>query len=291
MKNRFSYQPMRYYTWTLLLTWAALFTAAWLSHRPDLAAYQAPLMLAGMLVPFLVAMVLIYRSGDRALMRDFKHRLLNLKLIRPRYWAALLLLIPAAVITATALSLLIGESAAQFQLSPEFTVGGGQVFFLLVVLLLAPTFEELGWRGYGVDSLNRPGRSLFTATLLFAVLWNLWHLPLFFVKGYYHYEILHENPLFALNFIVALFPAAILMNWIFYKNGRSIPAIIFFHFMLNLFAVLLPITQVTKCVVTAVMAVIAGVVVWRNRAFFFDKIEEAPLEKPRKETTHELATP
>lgn len=63
MKAQFHYQPLRYYAWTLLLTWAALFTAAWLSHRPDLAAYQAPLMLAGMLVPFLVAMVLINRSG------------------------------------------------------------------------------------------------------------------------------------------------------------------------------------------------------------------------------------
>lgn len=290
MKAQSNYLPLRYYAWTLLLTWAALFTAAWLSHQPNLAAWQTPFMLAGMLVPFAVAMVLIYRSGHRALVRDFKHRLLNLKLIRPRYRAVLLLLIPAAVLTATALSLLIGESAAQFQLSPEFTSRGGQVFFLLIVLLLAPTFEELGWRGYGVDSLNRPGRSLFTASLLFAVLWNLWHLPLFFVKGYYHYEILHENPLFALNFVVALFPAAILMNWLFYKNGRSIPAIIFFHFMLNLFAVLLPITQVTKCVVTVVMAVIAGVVVWRNRSFFFDKIEETPVEKPQKERTHELAT-
>jgi membrane protease YdiL (CAAX protease family) len=49
----------------------------------------------------------------------------------------------------------------------------------------APAVEELGWRGYGMDSL-RSCFSLFTASLYFALLWALWHLPLFFINNYYH---------------------------------------------------------------------------------------------------------
>ncbi len=51
----------------------------------------------------------------------------------------------------------------------------------MVILFLAPTLEELGWRGYGVDSL-RSKFSLFKTTMLFAVIWGLWHLPLFFIQ-------------------------------------------------------------------------------------------------------------
>ncbi|MBE3138685.1 MAG: CPBP family intramembrane metalloprotease [Actinobacteria bacterium] len=143
----------------------------------------------------------------------------------------------------------------------------------LVVLFLAPTFEELGWRGYGVDSLKR-GKSLMKTTLIFALLWNLWHVPLFFIKDYYQYELIHMNFIYALNFVVSLIPASILMNWIFYKNGRSIIAIIIFHSMLNLFSVLLQTEQFTKCIITIILLVISAIVVWRNKSFFYEKENE-----------------
>jgi membrane protease YdiL (CAAX protease family) len=41
------------------------------------------------------------------------------------------------------------------------------IWHYLIILVLAPTFEELGWRGYGVDSLKK-GRSIMKATLIYA---------------------------------------------------------------------------------------------------------------------------
>ncbi|NJN35521.1 MAG: CPBP family intramembrane metalloprotease [Saprospiraceae bacterium] len=148
----------------------------------------------------------------------------------------------------------------------------------LVAVVLAPLFEELGWRGYGVDSLNRKGRSLLTSTLIFSLLWNLWHLPLFFIKGYYHYEILHTNIFYAFNFVVSIFPAALLSNWIFYTNNRSILAVIIFHSILNLCSVLLQTEQFTKGIITLILLLLSGLIVFRNKELFM-KIEDVKRVK------------
>lgn len=270
MKINYSYRPIRYYLWTLLVSWAAMFTAAYFSHDEKLADSQAPFLFIGLLTPFVVALFMIYGSGNRDLIKDFHRRIFDLRLIKPRYLPALLLIMPLATLAATAISLLFGQPAEQFKLSPEFTLLGGQALTILIILFLAPTFEELGWRGYGVDSLNKPGRSLLTSTLLFAVLWDLWHLPLFFIKSYYQYELFQENIVYALNFVVSIFPAALLMNWLFYKNNRSIAAIILFHFMLNLFSALFQTEQFTKCIITILLLIVSAVVIWRNKRFFFE---------------------
>lgn len=286
---RISYQldPVKYFSWTLLLTWATLFTSAYFSHHEHLAPYQAIFQLTGLLTPFLVAMFMIFGSGNPALKRDFKYRLLNVSLIKPAYWIVIFLLLPAVLLLSTSISLLFGQSAGQFALSPQLAATGSQAFTVLIILLLAPTFEELGWRGYGVDSLYQKGKNLFRATLAFGVLWNLWHLPLFFIKGYYHYELLQANILYALNFVVSLFPAVVLMNWLFYKNGRSIIAVILFHFMLNLTSSMLQTEQFTKIIITILLLVISGAVIWSNKQFFFETLSETPekeMDIPEKMT-------
>ncbi|MCK4241153.1 MAG: CPBP family intramembrane metalloprotease [Candidatus Atribacteria bacterium] len=274
MKNNYQYKPFKYFFITLLLTWISLFLAAYCSYNETLKSYQTLFMLPGLFAPFIIAMFLIYGSKNSELKKDFKNRLFNLKLIKSKYWAAILLIMPFALFLATAISLLFGKPIEQFSLSPEFTIFGGEAFLILVILFLAPTFEELGWRGYGVDSLKK-GKSLMKATLIFALLWNLWHLPLFFINGYYQNELIHMNIIYALNFVVSLIPAAILMNWIFYKNGRSVIAIILFHSMLNLFSVLFQTEQFTKCIITIILLIISVIVVRRNKSFFYEKSNES----------------
>ena len=272
MKINYKYKPFKYFFITLLITWLSFFAAAYCSHTRGLESYQILFMAPGLFIPFIIAMFMIYGSKNGELKKDFKNRLFNLKLIKLKYWAAILLIMPFALFLATAISLLFGQPIEQFSLSPEFTLVGGEAFLILVILFLAPTFEELGWRGYGMDSLKE-GKSLMKVTLIFALLWNLWHLPLFLVKGYYQNELIHMNIIYALNFVVSLVPAAFLMNWIFYKNGRSIIAIIIFHSMLNLFAVLLQTEQFTKCIITIILLVISAIVVWKNKSFFINNQE------------------
>lgn len=267
MKNFHHYKPITYFLWTLGVTWTVLSFAAYFSYHATVSHYQIPFLLVALFTPFIVALVMIYGSKSARLRSDFHKRLFDIRLIKPRYWAFVLCVMPCVLLLATTLSLFFGQPLQQFLLSPELTLFGGETLLIVIILILAPTFEEIGWRGYGVDSLKQ-GRTLLLATLFYALLWNLWHVPFFFINGYYQNELIHLHPIYAINFIVSLVPAAFLMNWLYYRNNRSIILIIVFHVMLNLFSVILQTEQFTKCIITLILSVIAGFILWKERDFF-----------------------
>jgi len=51
------------------------------------------------------------------------------------------------------------------------------------ILLASPLGEEPGWRGYAPPKLQCMVGP-FRATILLGLVWALWHLPLFLVKGW-----------------------------------------------------------------------------------------------------------
>lgn len=268
MNTNYQYKPFKYFFTVLSITWITGIIAAYFSYSETLSVYQIPLILIGMLTPFAIAMFMIYGSQNRELKQDFKIRLFNLKLIKAKYWLAIFLIMPITLLIATSVSLLFEQPIEQFYFSPELgEAAGGEIIIILIILLLAPTFEEFGWRGYGVDSLKK-GKTILKATIIYAILWNLWHWPLFAINGYYQNELVHMNLIYAFNFLVSIFPAAFLMNWIYYKNNRSISAIIIFHMMLNLFSVLFQTEQFTKCIITIILLIISGIIFWKDKSFF-----------------------
>ncbi len=262
-----TYKPITYFVITIGVTWASLFLAAFFSYTEELQDFMALAMLPSLFAPFAVALYMMYDSKNKELFRDFKRRLFDPKNIGLKYWMTIIFLMPAVVILATFISLIFGQPIQQFSFSNQFAILKGALFVSIAILFLAPAMEELGWRGYGMDSLLK-GRSLIRASLLFTFLWGLWHVPLFFIKGYYHYEILQMSPVYAVNFFVALLPVVIISNWIFYKNGRRILPIIIFHFMLNLSSVILQTEQLTKCIVTIILLLISAWLISKNQDFF-----------------------
>jgi membrane protease YdiL (CAAX protease family) len=238
-------------------------------------------MIPGLFAPFIAVLITMSGAKNKELRKDFWDRL-SLKKIKLSYLPAILLIMPFALFLATALSLLFGQSADQFILSSEYKIMDGQVLLSLLILFLAPTLEELGWRGYGVDSL-RSKFDLFMTTMLFAVLWALWHLPLFFIEGYYQHELWDTSIVYVINFFAQVLVATLLMNWMYYKNNRSITAAILFHFMFNLFSVLFQTEQFTKCIITIVLLIISIVIILRNKEFFFDKKTMSPFFSPESD--------
>lgn len=190
--------------------------------------------------------------------------------LKPRFLLVILLLMPCVLFLATTLSLLFGLSLDQLVLSKALKVMEGQSMLSLLIIFLAPLMEELGWRGYGVDSL-RSNFNLFKTSLLFALLWALWHVPLFFINGYYHHELWDTSPIYVMNFFVSILPAAILINWVYYKNDRSIIAAFLLHLMFNLFSALFQTEQFTKCIITLLLLIVSGIIIIRDRPFFFNK--------------------
>jgi uncharacterized protein len=266
MDTNFEYKPVRFFLITFLITWVSWFFAAWFSHQDGMEGLQLLFMIPGLLAPFIAVGVMISGMKNKPLRKDFWNRL-SLKKINPRTLPVILLIMPCALFLATAISLLFGQSVSQFQLSTEFKIMDGQVVLSIIILFLAPTFEELGWRGYGVDGI-RSKFNLLKTTLIFAVVWALWHLPLFFIRGYYQNELWNMGIAYVINFFISILPATILMNWMYYRNDRSITAAILFHFILNLFSVLFQTEQFTKCIITIVLLVISIVIILKDRDLF-----------------------
>jgi len=265
----YTYKPLKFFFLTFLITWISWFLSAYFSYRENGESIYVILMLPGLVAPFLIALWMILKSKNIDLKKDFRNKLFNLRLIKLSSIPAIIFIMPFTVIVSIWISTVFGQSIDQLQLADKFSFSAGFLPVLLV-LFLAASFEELGWRSYAMDSLNVK-RSYFSATLIFAILWAFWHFPLFFIKNYYHNELINTNIIFAINFMVSIIPMAFIISWICKKNSGSIMAAVLFHFIINLSQEALMITQVTKCIETVILLIIAAVIVSLNKSLFFNK--------------------
>jgi membrane protease YdiL (CAAX protease family) len=267
MISNYKYNPKVYYVRTFIATYALWLAGAYFSFQDNKSRMYMLFLLAGLMAPFLVSVVMIAASKNPDLKKDFLNRLVNPKLIQPKMLPALLLIMPLSVLASIALSLPWGGSVSQFQLAEGFSFSSGFVPVLLL-LLLAAIFEELGWRGYAFDSLQSR-YNLFTASIMFSILWSLWHLPLILVNNSYQYEIFHQSIWFAVNFFVGVIPMGVIISWICPKNRKSVMAAILFHFIINMSQEIWAMSQTTKCIETVVLAAVAAVIVMLDKEMFF----------------------
>lgn len=209
--------------------------------------------------------------------KDFVNRLINIRLIRLKMLPVLFLIMPLTVLVSIALSLPFGGSFSQFQFAEGFSFSSGFVPVLLL-LLLAAGFEELGWRGYAFDSLQSQ-YTYFKASVVFSILWSLWHFPLIFVNNSYQYEIFHQNIWFGVNFFISIIPMGVIISWMCIKNGKSVLSAILFHFVINLSQEILAISQITKCIETVVLIVVVAVIIVLDKDMFFSKEHLIPEVK------------
>jgi uncharacterized protein len=265
----YRYKPGAYFAATFTATYILWFAGAYLSFQDKGSGLYMLVMLPGLMAPFLISLFIIFTSKNSDLKKDFFNRLINLRLIQPKVLPAFVLIMPLTILASIILSLPFGGSTSQFQLADGFSFSTGFVPVLLL-LFLAASFEELGWRGYAFDSLQSR-YTYFTASIIFSILWSLWHFPLIFVNNSYQYEIFHENLWFGVNFFVSIIPMGVIISWICIKNGKSVLAAILFHFIINISQEVLAITQFTKCIETVVLTFVAIAIVVLDKEMFFSE--------------------
>lgn len=272
MQRPYRYRPALFFLLAYAVTWSLWFYGVYLGSQEGGSLFS----LIGLLGPIGAALFLVLTSGSNALKSDFKDRLFNLGRIKPTF-AIGAVVTPFAVIgLSILLSLAFGQSVDQFQ----FSGGGNLLPMIVLAMVLAPIMEEVGWHGYGVDSL-RAKAGMMKATLLFAALWCVWHAPLVLIPGTYPNALARmDNPLFVANFFISIIPASIIANWFYYKNGRSIALAIFLHAMLNAASVLLNTGQVAKCIATLLYAAIAVALIVIDRALFAEGPRNFLAESP-----------
>jgi membrane protease YdiL (CAAX protease family) len=260
------YRPTLYFVLAFAVTWINGFILA-AQVRQGAEKNMLHLFLAYM-GPLLAALFMMYVFADKPFRADYRRRIYDLRLIDKRYLPFTFLLLPLAMIAAIGISIVLGQPAEQLRFAEAFKIFDGEVIFSMVLLVLVPVLEELGWRGYGVDSLANK-YNLFITSLIFGALWGLWHLPAFFIEGSYQASLWGQHPIFAINFIVGVIPLAFIMNYLFYRNRRSIALLALFHVMVNYSSEVFEANQISKCIFTLILTAVAVALVLRNREFFF----------------------
>lgn len=280
MKTAHSHNPTAFFALTFLITWLFWIPAAVMSRSGESDAVLGGLMGLGLLGPLAGSLLMFAICGASQLRRDFAPRLLELRRLRPSFLPVLVFLMPLVMVASILLSLLAGQSISQLTLASEFNIMDGSPLFSLIIPILAPALEEMGWGGYGIDSL-RSKCNLFLTSLIFGMLWGVWHLPLFFIEGYYHHSLAEENIVYAIIFFISVLPLTFLTNWLYYRNGRSILGAIIFHVSTVLSAEMFLVTNQTKCIVTLVLTLMAIALVLKNRREFFENSGQATAATQR----------
>jgi membrane protease YdiL (CAAX protease family) len=263
--------PYLFYFLATLIPWAFWSVAAYFSHLDPARPYFDVLVsitgFMGLVSPVIIAYVLMARDAN--IRSEFISRLFGFWSVRPVYLYMTLFLMLFSILLAQAISLLFGYSAGQFVITGEFTFTSG-VFPVWALLIIAPMLEELAWHSYGTDCL-RSRMNLFNTSMLFSLIWGLWHVPLSFIDNYYHSNIVETGWIHGINFLVSMFPFVLIMNWLYYKTGRNIMVAIIFHITAGFFNEIFATHPDSKIIQTGLLIVFAGVIVMKDRNFFFSK--------------------
>jgi membrane protease YdiL (CAAX protease family) len=99
-------------------------------------------------------------------------------------------------------------------------------YFFLILVLGGPLGEEIGWRGV-LQPLLAKTRSPFTASLVIALIWFGWHIPLFWLEG------AAQKGGSILNFAVSTTAFSFLFTWLYLRTKGSLFLAILFHTSIN----------------------------------------------------------
>ncbi|OUM70150.1 hypothetical protein PIROE2DRAFT_66738, partial [Piromyces sp. E2] len=187
------------------------------------------------------------------------------------------------VVLSILLSTAFGQSLDQFAFTDDFSFTGAGISSALLTILLASIIEEVGWRGYGEDSIAQYC-SWFYESIIFGCVWAMWHLPLFWIPNTYQNNLRVMGIGYMLNFLVSVVPFGFFTTWVYVKNRRSMLASIIFHLFVNFMQERIAMAPITKCVESIVVTIFAVIVVLTNRTMFFEKDHIGKLPEEFEET-------
>ncbi|HKJ59865.1 MAG TPA: CPBP family intramembrane glutamic endopeptidase, partial [Halobacteriales archaeon] len=129
-------------------------------------------------------------------------------------------------------SLLGGPGITWGEVIQETSVNPLAILPALFIATLPPILEELGWRGYALDRLQMDWSAL-SASLILGVVWAGWHLPLFFIEGSFHKEVVGFATAGFWLFMIGIVALSVIFTWVYNHISRSILGIIILHGWVN----------------------------------------------------------
>ena len=261
--ENYKYKPVLFFVLAYVFTWIFWIPAIFLSE-----SISPVLMLIGLMAPAIVSTIFIMVSGSDALKQDFKNKIIGFYKVKwlNVVWAVIVFAI--VIVCSILLSLPFGQSLAQFSFTEGFSFTGVGIAGAFITITIASIIEEVGWKGYCEDSIGNY-MNWFWESMIFGVLWSLWHLPLIFIQGTYQAGLM-VNPLYVINFFVSGIPMGFVITWVYLESDRSILACMIFHFFVNFMQEKIALTPETKCLETIVITVVTIIIIMAKKDMFFE---------------------
>lgn len=210
------------------------FAISWALWVPLIAAPAAPagmaMVLTGAFGPSLAGLLLAGRANGTAGLHDMGSRLVGISRV-PLPWLAFSLLVyPTMVLVVRAIDAALGGTPPA--LDRQLLGDPGAIAGMALLLLVAgPLSEELGWRGWALDPMQRRFGAL-GASLLLGAGWAIWHLPLFLIPGTSQAALGFGSAHFWL-WMIEVPALAVVYTWVYNHTDRSILAPVLLHFSGN----------------------------------------------------------
>jgi membrane protease YdiL (CAAX protease family) len=159
-----------------------------------------------------------------------------------------ILFFPALYFVSWVIGILLGLKTSQPPLWDRPPVEATSLFLLtfLMTATLRGGMEEPGWRGFLLPELQKRFNPL-VASLIIAVIWELWHIPLF-INGFFSSGVVEGMARMSL-FII---PLAIFFTWVYNKSGGKLLVLVLLHTSFN----------VVWSIVPASFSFLPGLVIW-----------------------------
>ena len=267
-----------FYVLTLTLSWSYWLTLLAQGRRvvPGGAVTHFP----GLLGPMLAAMTVTAVIGGRSALRELFGRMFRLG---PNWSSRLMLALSPLVLGAVAFVALrfLGKpfpSAEAFAHFPGLPQDWPLAAVVVAVIVVNGFGEETGWRGFLTERLL-PMHGRLRATLWVALLWSLWHLPLFWLNANMAALV---GPVL-LGWLFALVCGAFVLAQVYLATGHSILCVALWHAGFNMMVATESGTGLPAAIVSTAVMVWGAIVAihwWRSPA------DPTPLRLSR-----DLATP
>jgi membrane protease YdiL (CAAX protease family) len=261
--KKYKYRPVLFFVLAYLFTWMFWIPAIYVPENIGII-----LMLMGLIAPAVISTIFVLDSDSEALKQDLKNKVFGFYKVKWQNVILAIIVFAAIIVASILLSLLFGQSIEQFAFTEDFSFTGVGIAGAFITILVASIIEEVGWKGYCEDSIG-DYMNWFWESMIFGVLWSLWHLPLLFIPGTYQAGLM-VNPLYVANFFISGVPMGFIITWVYLVSDRSILACMVFHLFVNFMQEKIAMTPETKCVETIVVTVATAIIVLANKEMFFE---------------------
>lgn len=203
------------YSWTL---WLLMILSG-----KGLLPFKFPTNFLGSFGPAVGALIVTSAIQGRSGLKNIFRSLINWRCSAWSYLFAIFSIIIIYAITA-GITYFIDPALLKFGKMPPLTES--VIYFFVIAFLGGPIGEEIGWRGFLQPQLLKKFTPL-AVSLFIAVIWLLWHIPLFWLEG------AAQSGGSVIYFGLSVLAMVFLFTLLFLKSKGSLLLAVIFHTVIN----------------------------------------------------------